>query len=195
MTLNILDNDTDADAPQSELFIDSFNAPTYGNVTLSSDQRTLIYTPSSADFTGSDVFTYTVSDAAGGTASASVWVRIKLAAPTAPSDVTVVNGQNNRAQVSWNDNSSNESRFELEREKLDSNGNVTNIRTLLVRSNATSLADYTGSTFVRYRVRATNWTGKSEWTDWSDTTQVTYGAASTASVGSSATARRSRWSR
>ena len=58
VTLDVLDNDTDAN--DDELTIISTSTPTNGTVQINIDQ-TLTYSPA-ANYNGSDVFTYTVSD-------------------------------------------------------------------------------------------------------------------------------------
>ena len=66
-TISALANDTDADS--DTLSITSTTNGTYG--TVSTDGTTLTYTPG-ASYQGNDSFTYTVSDGAGGTSTATV---------------------------------------------------------------------------------------------------------------------------
>ena len=67
----VLANDTDPDGDQ--LYIDTTSAPTGGSVTI--DGGTIIYTPVEG-YTGTDTFTYTISDRRGETDSATVTVGV-----------------------------------------------------------------------------------------------------------------------
>ncbi len=68
--LNVLANDSDRDG--NPLTITSVTQPTRGSViTISSDGRSLVYTPGTTCF-WQDTFTYTISDGNGGTATATV---------------------------------------------------------------------------------------------------------------------------
>ncbi|WP_426359334.1 tandem-95 repeat protein [Pseudocolwellia sp. HL-MZ19] len=71
VTINVLVNDTDIDG--DALSVSAMSATT-GTVTLSSDGK-IVYTPL-ANFFGTDIINYTVSDGKGGQASSSVAVTI-----------------------------------------------------------------------------------------------------------------------
>ena len=68
----MLANDNDADG--DTLSVDSVTQPANGSVNINTDD-TVTYTPH-ASYTGSDTFTYTVSDGRGGTATGSVTITI-----------------------------------------------------------------------------------------------------------------------
>ena len=67
-TLNVLGNDSDLDGDTINL--DSVTQPDHGTVTINED-GTVTYTPD-ANYNGADSFTYTISDGAGGTDTATV---------------------------------------------------------------------------------------------------------------------------
>ncbi len=71
VTVNVLANDTDADS--DTLSISGITQGTNGTVTIVG--TTVTYTPN-AGYTGSDSFTYTISDGKGGTSTATVNVTV-----------------------------------------------------------------------------------------------------------------------
>ncbi|RLE37492.1 hypothetical protein DRJ12_02790, partial [Candidatus Acetothermia bacterium] len=71
VTVSVLDNDSDPD--EDRLTIESLTRPLQGTAVRSGDA--IIYTPT-RDSTGTDSFTYTVSDGNGGTATATVEITI-----------------------------------------------------------------------------------------------------------------------
>jgi chitinase len=71
-TISVLANDTDPDG--DKLTVKSATAGAYGSTSVQAD-GTVLYTPG-ANFSGSDSFTYTVSDPSGLTSSASVSVNL-----------------------------------------------------------------------------------------------------------------------
>ncbi|WP_166838575.1 Ig-like domain-containing protein [Rheinheimera pleomorphica] len=71
-TLDVLQNDTDADA--DTLSINQATAA-FGNVSISDDGLTLLYTPSQ-DFVGEDSLSYAITDGNNGSASATVTVTV-----------------------------------------------------------------------------------------------------------------------
>jgi HD-GYP domain-containing protein (c-di-GMP phosphodiesterase class II) len=90
---DLLANDTD---PQgSPLTLDSTPAtqPTNGTVTLSSADGTFVYVPNSG-FTGTDGFSYTVSNGYGATATAQVTIQISASSGVSTSLVAAVNSKN-----------------------------------------------------------------------------------------------------
>ena len=85
---NVLANDTDANG--DALAVTGFTQPTHGRVTRAQD-GSFTYT-GSANYMGSDSFTYTVSDGHGGIATGAVALTVtpRVAAPTTPSALTVI---------------------------------------------------------------------------------------------------------
>jgi serine/threonine protein phosphatase PrpC len=79
-TLNVLANDYDPDA--DSLTITAVGRPAHGTATINSGS-TITYTPSSGLTTGTDTFTYTVSDGHGATAVATIALLIGNQAPFA----------------------------------------------------------------------------------------------------------------
>lgn len=74
--VTVLSNDTDVDG--NTLTITAITQPASGNgtVAISSDSRSLLYTPPTATFTGTVTFTYTVSDGNGATDVATVTLSV-----------------------------------------------------------------------------------------------------------------------
>ena len=72
VTINVLANDSDPDG--DTISIASVGTPANGTAAISSGK--IIYTPK-AGFSGTDSFTYTISDGKGGTATATVSVTVK----------------------------------------------------------------------------------------------------------------------
>ncbi len=73
VTLNVLENDTDIDGDQLTLL--SAAEGKSGSIVISSDNKTIIYTPTK-NFSGTDTFTYTVSDSRGGTDTGTVNIKV-----------------------------------------------------------------------------------------------------------------------
>jgi hypothetical protein len=73
VTIPVLDNDSDPDG--DALIVTAVTDPSNGAVTISADGKTVTYTPN-LGFTGSDSFTYTISDGRGGTDTADVTVTV-----------------------------------------------------------------------------------------------------------------------
>ncbi|QDS86552.1 putative peptidyl-prolyl cis-trans isomerase [Rosistilla ulvae] len=75
-TLAVLDNDTIGVDANETLTITSVNAGNLtGTLTISSDNQSLVYTPNGT-FTGTETFTYTISDNNGGEATATVTLNV-----------------------------------------------------------------------------------------------------------------------
>ena len=74
--IDVLDNDSFDPDVEETLTISAFDQPSGGGqLTLSSDSRSLLYTPP-ADFFGTSTFTYTVSDGNGGTDEGLVTITV-----------------------------------------------------------------------------------------------------------------------
>ena len=88
VTIDVLDNDTDADGDALQLL--AVTPPANGSARIDGDR--VIYTPLPG-FSGSDAFTYTVGDGHGGSASANVQVLVLAplnGAPIARDDATTI---------------------------------------------------------------------------------------------------------
>ena len=70
------------------------------------------------------------------------------------------------AQISWADKSGDESGFEVQREEKSGRnwGGTTTVA--FTGPDVTSVTDQAGSGTLRYRVRAFNGLGASDWTSW-----------------------------
>jgi len=79
VTIDVLANDTDADA--DDLVLDAVTQPANGTAAIDGDQVT--YTPN-AGFSGADTFTYTVADGRGGSDEATVTVIVHEPANAPP---------------------------------------------------------------------------------------------------------------
>ena len=94
-------------------------------------------------------------------------VRIVLAAaPAAPSNLTVTSGGVNTAIVRWQDNSTNETSFEIQRQRSVGNGQWSNTTPFWAEDNQEQYTDVHGASTYRYRVRARNGGANSAWTPW-----------------------------
>ncbi len=108
-TLDVLANDSTQGDEQETLTIVSTTTPNRGGtVTIAEDKLSLIYTPA-ADFFGTELFQYTISDGHGGTAQASVTVIVTGTndPPTANDDTATAfkNGPATLIDVLANDSS------------------------------------------------------------------------------------------
>jgi hypothetical protein len=95
IAIHVLANDTDADG--NTLSVSAVSTPAHGTavlLTAGPDAGKVSYTPQT-NFSGTDSFTYTISDGSGGTATASVAVTVTAVndAPTAANDVATAIGQ------------------------------------------------------------------------------------------------------
>jgi hypothetical protein len=94
-------------------------------------------------------------------------VRIVLAtAPAAPSNLSVTSGGVNTAIVRWQDNSTNETSFEIQRQRSVGNGQWSNTTPFWAEDNQEQYTDVHGASTYRYRVRARNGGANSAWTPW-----------------------------
>ena len=89
----VLANDTDFDG--DSLTVTAVGTATHGNVIINPDS-TITYTPS-AGYSGTDAFTYTISDGNGGTSSAGVSLTL-LPVPTMQA-ITIDDGTSQRSMV------------------------------------------------------------------------------------------------
>jgi large repetitive protein len=83
VTVDVLANDTDVNTAQT-LSVASVGAPAHGTAVIGSDGK-IVYTPAKG-WTGTDTFTYVVSDGNGGTATGTVTVTTTDSAPVALPD-------------------------------------------------------------------------------------------------------------
>ena len=91
VTIDVLINDADPDG--DSLSVSSLTQPPNGSVVMNGDEKTVVYTPKS-NFSGSDNFSYTVTDGKGGTDTAGVTVTV-----TANSTVLIANFMNGNNEV------------------------------------------------------------------------------------------------
>ncbi len=91
-SLDVLNNDSSGPDVGEDLQVSAVTAASHGTVTISTDGKALIFTPT-ANFSGTDSFTYTLSDGRGGTDTAQVTVTITEVndAPTAGRDIRSMN--------------------------------------------------------------------------------------------------------
>ncbi len=107
-----------------------------------------------------------------------LYPRASASPPTAPSGLTALAVSTSTITVSWTDNSSDEDSFELQEADL-----VSDFATIQVLPAGTTTVDITGlapSTYRRYRVRAVNGDGESEFSSEAEATTST--SPSTCSV-------------
>ena len=76
ISINVLANDSDPDG--DSLSVSAVGSPSHGVTLVASDSKSVSYTPS-ADYVGSDLFSYSISDGRGGAASAKVHVTVTSA--------------------------------------------------------------------------------------------------------------------
>ncbi|BEL11072.1 hypothetical protein Q0Z83_092630 [Actinoplanes sichuanensis] len=104
VTLNVLTNDVDPNG--DALTMTATTAPAHGTLVTTADGG-VTYTPATG-YCGTDLFTYTVADPAGNTASASVVITVANVAPIALDDrFTVRSGVAARLAVLANDTDAN----------------------------------------------------------------------------------------
>lgn len=92
-----------------------------------------------------------------------------VALPDAPSNPAASDNGDGTATITWVDNSSNETGFELERQKQRKNGSWSGSTILSVGVDVTGMTDASGAGTFQYRVCAVNSVGASAWTDWVQT--------------------------
>jgi Big-like domain-containing protein len=91
VSIDVLANDTAAPDSGETLTVVESTAAVHGSVTIAADGKSVLYAPS-ANYTGPDTFSYSISDGNGGTASAVVNVTIVSVndPPDAAGDVATV---------------------------------------------------------------------------------------------------------
>lgn len=94
--------------------------------------------------------------------------------PAAPSGLQASVSTTGIVQLSWIDNSNNESGFRIQRTKRQSNGSFGQRRVFTVGANVTQFVDTPGKGTFRYKVRSYNSVGTSSWTSYR---QVTVGSS------------------
>lgn len=165
VSIAVLTNDTDVDGDA----ISVIGVGPAGNGTVSHDGSAVLYTPAPG-FSGSDSFSYTVSDGQA-SASATVTVTVSAPAPATPGNFAATDGTNGTAALTWTD-SANETGYEVERESLHKK-RATWVGNSLIATpgkDATSLTDSSGTGTYRYRIRAVNGAGASDWSGWREVT-------------------------
>ncbi len=116
---------------------------------------------------GTHLITASVTDSGSLTGSSTVTITVtsNSTPPAAPSNLTATNLGGGSVRLNWNDNSSNEANFQLERQHRT--GSTWGGSTLFtVGANVTQFTNTPGSGRWRYRVRAQNGSGDSAWTGW-----------------------------
>ncbi|WP_105169086.1 M12 family metallo-peptidase [Pseudoalteromonas sp. T1lg23B] len=100
--------------------------------------------------------------------------------PNPASNLSVQDGQDGTAQLTWQDNSDNEQRFEIQRESQHKNGRwQANQIIASVNADDTAYTDYSDKGVFRYRVRAINEVAASDWTSWLSVTVTNSGDGGT----------------
>lgn len=101
------------------------------------------------------------------TQSLMAWLQLPPP-PATPGTPSVANIGGGQVQISWADNSGDETLFEVQREKK-AGGNKWGSQTIVatVGANVTTTTNAPGSGTFRYRVRSGNANGSSAWTAWS----------------------------
>jgi VCBS repeat-containing protein len=117
ITLDVLNNDSDADG--DPLSIDSF-APTSANGgTITLDGDNFIYAPADG-FTGSDTFTYKISDGNGGISTATITITVENGIPVANND-TETTPTNTPVTINALDNDTDSDGHPLSIDRFDPN--------------------------------------------------------------------------
>jgi hypothetical protein len=150
----------DARDPDNDALSYSKNAgPTWLSVAI---DGALIGTPSAADV-GINSFTVSVSDGKGGSDSATLQISVAGSGLNAPTGLVGVSTVSRRIDLNWNDNSSNEKGFKIERST-----NGTSFTRIATRgANVTSYSDgnRTSGRLYYYRVRSYNGSGASAYSN------------------------------
>lgn len=148
VSIDVLTNDTD---PNSDpLSIASFTQP--GNGTVTQVGNNLVYTPAGG-FTGTDTFTYVVTDPAGNQSTATVTVTVTAANPNVPvannDTATTTSGSPVTVDVLANDTDPDGDTLSIASFGQGNNGTVTQVGNNLVYTPA---AGFTGTDTFTYTV-------------------------------------------
>jgi len=164
-TVAVLANDSDIDG--DSLNIIDISSPLHGTASVSGQM--INYVPATG-YVGSDSFSYTIQDAAGITATATVNVTVAelIAPPATPQGLTAQDNASGAVSLTWLD-TENEGNYEIQRETKHKRRNRWNGTTIVATLGAdtTHFTDNTGSGTFRYRIRALNSAGTSAWSAWS----------------------------
>ena len=95
--------------------------------------------------------------------------------PETPSNIAAADQQNGTAEITFDDNSDNETGFELQREKQNKRRGWISTTTIILGSDSVSYTDASGAGTYRYRIRAVNEFGFSSWTGWVEVTVTASG--------------------
>lgn len=101
----------------------------------------------------------------------SVWRLRKLLdsnPPSAPINMNAIDLGGGQAQLTWTDTSDSETKFQVQRQKIVSGAWSNQGLIAQPPANTESLTDSPGAGSYRYRVRARNAAGASDWTPWGD---------------------------
>ncbi|MEM8670113.1 MAG: Ig-like domain-containing protein [Planctomycetota bacterium] len=144
--IDVLFNDSD---PENDaLTVQSFTQPSNGSV--SNDNNFLTYTPS-ANFNGSDSFTYTINDGNGNTASAVVTINVASVndAPVAVDDSVETNeGESVQINVLSNDTDPDNDTLAVQSFTQPSNGTVANNNNVLTYTPAANFSGLDSFTYT-----------------------------------------------
>ncbi|WP_019503124.1 Ig-like domain-containing protein, partial [Pseudanabaena sp. PCC 6802] len=149
VSVSVLGNDTDPNG--DTLTIASVGSPTMGSTSIdtmstpSSTDDVVVYTPTTG-FTGTDSFTYVISDGMGGSDTATVTVTVTNTAPDAVNDTaTTPGGMATSISVLTNDTDANGDNFTITGTTGATNG-TTSVDTMGTTSNTDDVVIYTPNT-------------------------------------------------
>jgi subtilisin family serine protease len=116
---------------------------------------------------GTHVITASATDSGSLTGVNQVTINVtsNTTPPAAPSNLTLSNLGSGQVQLHWNDNSSNEANFQIQRQRR-TGGSWGSSTYFTAGANVTQFNDSPGTGRSRYRVRAQNSAGSSSWTGW-----------------------------
>jgi subtilisin family serine protease len=117
---------------------------------------------------GTHRITAAVTDNGGATSQTSIvfYVQNPNSVPLTPTIQTISVDGTNLIRITWRDNSTNETTFEIQREQRGPRYWKYTTTAGVVGANVTSFSDRPGLGTYHYRVRAVNATGASSWSDW-----------------------------
>jgi VCBS repeat-containing protein len=157
----VLANDTDAEG--SALTASLVTGPAHGVLSLNAN-GSFVYTPA-AGYSGSDSFVYRASDGSAYSANATVSLTVApVSVPSAPTSLAATAVSSSQINLTWADQSSNETGFKIER-KSGSNGAWAQIATVGANVRSYSDTGRAASTTYFYRVRAYNNGGNSSYSN------------------------------